>query len=293
MPYRLFEVRLLRKTVLSPHLCRLTFTGDDIDMMCTGAPDQRIKVFFPGADGKPPSLPLDDSWLGAYQAMPTGERPPRRTYTIRALRPGEMDIDFVLHGETGPASRWALHADPGARIQLAAPNRAYDGDTGGYEWRPPTGAKRVLIIADETALPAVTGILEDLAALDVRPLAEVYLEMPSTDDCVGLPDFPELNLEWLPRKPGDRHGAQMLSAAARAHVPSDPAPDRADALPDIDVDTDILWDRATTDRKDFYVWVAGEAHAVKEIRRILLKERGVDRKSANLMGYWRAGRVMD
>ena len=46
LPYRLFEVRLLRKTVLSPHLCRLTFTGDDIDMMCTGAPDQRIKVFF-------------------------------------------------------------------------------------------------------------------------------------------------------------------------------------------------------------------------------------------------------
>ncbi|MGC8383232.1 siderophore-interacting protein [Pseudomonas aeruginosa] len=59
-------------------------------------------------------------------------RPPMRTYTIRALRreAGEVDIDFVLHGETGPASRWAAHARPGERLVMSAPDGEYSGDPG-------------------------------------------------------------------------------------------------------------------------------------------------------------------
>jgi len=81
--------------------------GADVANMRTCAPDQRIKVFFPDAAGKAPALSAD-TWLADYQAMSPADRPPRRTYTIRALRPSdrEVDIDFVLHGSTGPASHW-------------------------------------------------------------------------------------------------------------------------------------------------------------------------------------------
>ncbi|MGV8584389.1 siderophore-interacting protein, partial [Pseudomonas aeruginosa] len=90
-------------------------------------------------------------------------RPPMRTYTIRALRAEqeEVDVEFVLHGENGPASAWATHARIGDRLQLAAPNRQYGDDPGGYEWKPPAGVRHILLIADETALPAVAGILEE------------------------------------------------------------------------------------------------------------------------------------
>ena len=125
-PYRLFDVELLGKRMLSPHLCRLTFAPGRAAGMQSCAPDQRIKVFFPGADGKPPSLPLDDTWLAVHRTTPADTRPARRTYTIRALRRNEIDIDFVLHGENGPASRWAIHAVPGERLQIAAPDGRYD-----------------------------------------------------------------------------------------------------------------------------------------------------------------------
>jgi NADPH-dependent ferric siderophore reductase len=63
-----------------------------------------------------------------------------RTYTIRALRREacEVDVDFVLHGVNGPASAWATTARMGDRLQMVAPNLAYAGDPGGYEWKPRT-----------------------------------------------------------------------------------------------------------------------------------------------------------
>ncbi len=65
------------------------------------------------------------------------------------------------------------------------------------------------------------------------------------------------------------------------------------ALSEIDVDRDILWETAVAPSAGFYAWVAGEAAAVKAIRHILVNERGFERSSVSLMGYWRAGQVLD
>lgn len=178
-PYRLFDITLLRRTPLSPSLCRFTFGGGDVRAMRTFAPDQRVKLFFPNAIGNPSAL-TRDKWLEDYQAMPPEDRPLRRTYTIRALRAGagEVDIEFVLHGSTGPASRWALTATPGDRLQIVAPHEEADGDPGGYEWRPPVSLNHLLLLADETALPAVTGILEELAARPSPPETQAFIEVP-------------------------------------------------------------------------------------------------------------------
>ncbi|MNW14405.1 Siderophore-interacting protein [compost metagenome] len=43
----------------------------------------------------------------------------------------------------------------------------------------------------------------------------------------------------------------------------------------------------------FYAWIAGESEAIMSIRRILIKERGIDRSLLNLMGYWRYGKVYE
>lgn len=297
-PYRLFDVTLLRRTQLSPSLCRFTFSGADVAGMRTCAPDQRIKVFFPDAAGKPPSL-SPGTWLADYQALNPADRPPRRTYTIRALRSAihEVDIDFVLHGSTGPASRWALSATPGDKLQIVAPDGGFEGDPGGYEWRPPQPLDRLLLLADETALPAVAGILEALAGTSHPPATEAHLEVPTVGDCLALPTWPSLRLHWAVREGSPcAPGAFLIDAARTTAVPAGLGPTAADAaaLPDVDVDRTILWEtQARPQSGAFYAWVAAEAGAVKTIRQHLLQEIGLPRSATNLMGYWRLGQVRD
>jgi len=296
-PYRLFDVTLLRKAQLSPSLCRFTFGGPDVAGMHTCAPDQRVKVFFPDAAGNPPSL-SPDTWLADYQAMNPAVRPPRRTYTIRALRSSdaEVDIDFVLHGSTGPASRWALSTMAGDKLQIVAPDARFEGDPGGYEWRPPQPLDRLLLLADETALPAVAEILEELACTARPPATEVHLEVPTVGDCLTLPTWPSLRLHWAVREGTPcAPGAFLIDAAHTAEVPPGLRTTDADtSLPDVDIDQTILWETQAQPRDGaFYAWVAAEAGAVKAIRHHLLQEIGLPRSATNLMGYWRLGQVRD
>jgi len=298
-PYRLFNASLIRKVPLSPSLCRLTFGGADVAAMKTVAPDQRIKIFFPDARGKPSALPITAQWLSIYKSEEPALRAPMRTYTIRHMRAdqAEVDVDFVLHGETGPASRWALHAQPGDKVQIAAPNRAFAGDPGGYEWKPPAQADRVLLIADETALPAVAGILEDLAGRHNPPQTQALIEVPSRTDCIALASWPRLRLEWLARDAAGHPpaGQLIVDAAQRATTLVHEMADSGvpSTLTDIDIDSEILWEKAAPQSGAFYGWIAGESGAVMAIRRLLIKERGLDRRNLNLMGYWRLGRVQD
>ncbi|WOT67712.1 siderophore-interacting protein [Pseudomonas aeruginosa] len=297
--YRLFNVELKRREQLSPALTRFVFGGPEVAEMKTLAADQRIKIFFPDASGQPPSLPGGSEWYQAYRSVEPARRPPMRTYTIRALRAEqeEVDVEFVLHGENGPASAWATHARIGDRLQLAAPNRQYGDDPGGYEWKPPVGVRHILLIADETALPAVAGILEELAGEAEPPVVEAFLEVPGEADILDLPAIPGARLHWLPRHQAgihSRNGERMIEAARQARLPErEVAGGAAQELEDIDIDEEILWELASPESGSFYAWVAGESAAVMAIRRYLVQERGIDKRHLTLMGYWRLGKVFD
>ncbi|HEK2792970.1 TPA: siderophore-interacting protein [Pseudomonas aeruginosa] len=297
--YRLFNVELKRREQLSPALTRFVFGGPEVAEMKTLAADQRIKIFFPDASGQPPSLPGGSEWYQAYRSVEPARRPPMRTYTIRALRAEqeEVDVEFVLHGENGPASAWATHARIGDRLQLAAPNRQYGDDPGGYEWKPPAGVRHILLIADETALPAVAGILEELAGEAEPPVVEAFLEVPGEADILDLPAIPGARLHWLPRHQAgihSRNGERMIEAARQARLPErEVAGGAAQVLEDIDIDEEILWELASPESGSFYAWVAGESAAVMAIRRYLVQERGIDKRHLTLMGYWRLGKVFD
>jgi len=65
-------------------------------------------------------------------------------------------------------------------------------------------------------------------------------------------------------------------------------------LEEIDVDAQILWEQADASvAGPLYAWVAGEAGAVMAIRRHLVRECGLDRRTITFMGYWRHGKVLD
>ena len=297
--YHLFDVHVARKLALTPSLLRIVFTGERVAHMRSYGPDQRIKLFFPAADGTAPALTDRADWYAAYRAQPEATRPPMRTYTIRALRPecDELDVDFVLHGDTGPASRWAARACAGDRLQIWAPGPACTDKVAGYEWRPPAHVRQVLVVADETALPAAASILEELASRARPPQVQALVELPHAGDDAypALRDGAFAPVSWLPReddRQGTPHGERLFEAVRGLSLEGAEAA-AAQEVAAVDIDRDILWEQASLDNGSFYAWIAGEAGVVMRIRRHLLAERGIDRRAITFMGYWRKGRALD
>ena len=134
--YELFDIHLQQRIALSPSLMRFVFTGADVGLMQTLAPDQRVKLFFPSNDGTLPCLPKSGDWQAARRALSADKIPPMRTYTVRDLRPDahELDIDFVLHGKparprAGPctASRATACKSSRRRRRIEATPEAMNG----------------------------------------------------------------------------------------------------------------------------------------------------------------------
>lgn len=305
--YQLFDITLARRTQVSASLVRFTFTGPDVGHMATYAPDQRVKLFFPEGGGSLDPLfeiakLAEHDWYGAYRALPEAQRPSARTYTIRALRPekAEVDIEFVLHGDTGPASRWAMHARPGDRLAMTAPDANAKGPKLGYEWKPPQGVRRILILADETALPAAAGILETLDDLPLKPRVEALLEVPRSDDVQSLPQAAKLH--WLARdaQPGCQHGELLMRALrdidlqkeiqALGGTPAN-ATISATASDESGDEDGPLWEPAILDDSaPFYAWIAAETKVAMQLRRYLVNECGLPKQYVTSMGYWRQGK---
>ena len=73
-----------------------------------------------------------------------------------------LTFDVVTHGESGPGSAWALHAQAGNEVGIRAMTST---------WRRKAGIQ--LLVADSTSAPAMRGLLEactdaELAATHVR-----------------------------------------------------------------------------------------------------------------------------
>lgn len=284
--YRLFDVKLARKRHLSPSMLSLVFNGPDVAQMKSDAPDQRIKILLPAEDGSMPALPNDGEWYQTILSLPKEKRPLLRTYTLRHLDPErqELTIEFVSHGTEGPASAWAINAEPGDSLVIVAPNAACESDSGGYEWTPPDALRNALLIADETALPAAKGILERLSRQENPPRVQAFFEVPDAEDCVDLHAYTFADIVWLPRKPAfASHGECLVEAIkSRVNVPNG---GRQQDVQE-EAEGELLWDRAQGRNTEFYGWVAAESTVVKRLRRHLIGERGVDRDAINFMAYW-------
>ena len=293
-----------RIEVVSATFRRFTLTGPELHTVADNRFDQRFKILFPVPGTDITDVPLDDlvtsdDWYRAWRELDNAVRPPMRTYTVRQVRPeaSEFDVDIALHGRLGPASAWALGASVGDRIIVCVPHTGYAGGFhGGVDWRPPAEVDRVLIAGDETALPAVSGILERLPA-GARGIAVV--EVPDATDARALSQPPRgVELRVVAR--GDAAvGTALIPAVHAAAAELLDAPDASAAvLEDVDIDAGLLWEVPTDAQGDpllakapFYAWLAGEAQPIKELRRHLVSERGVDRKAVAFMGYWRRGRA--
>ena len=299
--YRPYRASVARMARLSPHFVRVTFTGDDFGTFGTDGLDQRLKIVFPidghglsdfGADDQ--QIIADGSWYARWRALPDGERNPFRTYTVRAIRPHEreLDVDMVSHGDGGPASRWLNRATVGDEVVIIGPDAGSVDSAIGIDWHP-GAATQLLLAGDETAAPAICAVLESLPE---GRRAQAFIETPDAGDRLPI-DLPNgCSLTWLAR--GDTPVGALLNPAVRGWVADNLAVIRpalaasAQPLDDVDVDTELLWDSPeTVPDGHFYAWLAGEAAAIKALRRFLVSETGIDRKRIAFMGYWRFGKA--
>ncbi|UOE44573.1 siderophore-interacting protein [Agromyces larvae] len=294
--YRSYRVAVRRAERIAPSFVRVTFTGDELGLFGTAGLDQRVKVVLPLPDDLVAtgdgfaSFPTGDDWYTRWRELPEARRNTFRTYTVRAVRPAEreVDVDFVLHGETGPASRWVSRAQPGDEAVLIGPDERSTGRALGIDWRPGE-VETVLMAGDETAAPAICAILEALPR-DARGCA--FIEVPSEGDVLDV-DAPDgVSVRWLPRGEHAAHGDRLVPAVRDGAARIMSAPGEVVDLDDVDVDAELLWDVPEGRSLDggVYAWVAGEASVVKSIRRYLVSEAGLDRRRVAFMGYWRLGR---
>ncbi|RAJ59830.1 NADPH-dependent ferric siderophore reductase [Streptomyces sp. Amel2xB2] len=272
VPFEFFDVHVVRARRLGPTMLRVTLGGEPLRRLSAGGRDQRIKLFLPQAGQQAPLVPTDagEAWFTVWRSMDPSVRGIMRSYTVREQRrvpQDELDIDFVLHGvgdpadadsagfvAAGPASRWAATARPGDRVTILGPTVE---DNGGVDFRPPAGTDWVLISGDETALPAVAGIL---GWLPPGMPAKVWIEVPHAEDIQELTTVADADITWLVRDNTTEHRTEFHRASiASAQLP--------EGTP--------------------YAWIAGEAGTVKTLRRHLVGERGFDRKRVTFTGYWR------
>lgn len=274
-----------------------------------------------------PTFHMDQSgWYQEWLAMDPAVRGSMRTYTVRQQRLDavypEIDIDFVMHfdsaGNGGPAASWALNAKPGDSVTVIGPNnRAAHCITAetysGIEWQPGM-AQRVMLAGDETSVPAIAAILESLPSYMT---GHAFLEVPEAGDFQEISTEADVEITWLARGAAtgrSRPHGELLQESVRRAVPvpgwvslkeadggAGPEPE------DVDVDHNILWETparmdsaaiSATKNPDkpagampFYAWIAGEAAVVKDLRRYLVREVGMDRKQVAFMGYWRRGKA--
>ncbi|MER7833535.1 siderophore-interacting protein [Streptomyces sp. NPDC095602] len=265
LPFNFFPLQVVATRRLGPSLIRVTFTGagnEDLSGFASGGRDQSLSLFLPHPGQPEPVLPpvVDGDLygaLGAWRAMPDDVRAVMRSYTVREQRRGadgttEVDIDFAVHEDGGPACRWALAASEGDRVAVLGPAVA---DNTGVRFQLPEDADEVLMWGDETALPAASAILEWLPA---GTRAQVWLEVPHAGDRLELRTDADATVTWLVRE----EGAPPAVEAVRAAEVSGAAP---------------------------YVWLAGESGSVKALRRHFVNERRFDRRRVTFVGYWRKG----
>ncbi|WBU39246.1 siderophore-interacting protein [Homoserinibacter sp. YIM 151385] len=295
--YRCYTVRVARIQRLAPHFVRVTFTADELRWIGTDAQDQRIKIVFPLEGvlhdfGQHEDNESGNIWYSRLREMPLEQRNPFRTYTVRGARPAdrELDVDFVNHGDEGPAAQWINRVELGDEVVVVGPDARSLHSAGGIDWRPGP-ATRVLLAGDETAAPAICAILEGLPE-HVAPVA--FIEVPSAADALPLSRNAE-RVTWIARD-GAVHG-ERLEAAVRDFTASHRellAPalrEVPEEVAEVDVDVELLWDSPVDAGADFYAWLAGESSVIKTLRRHLVTELGMDRRQVAFMGYWRAGRA--
>ncbi|OJF96748.1 phage tail protein [Rhizobium sp. 58] len=242
----LHEVTVISVENVTPKMRRVVFSCADVTPFMGG--DMHVRLLVP-PKGRAPV------WPGFRQdgriSWPEGDDQILvRVYTIRSvdLERGEVSIDFLqhpMHGISTPGADFARDARAGDKAALLGPG---GGDL-------PT-AKSMLLIGDESALPAIARIA---AEVPVGTQMQALIEVEDEAEEQSIVSGGVLDVRWLHRSDyPDRTNSVFLAEAQKAIASIDP---------------------------ETFVWAACEKADIRALRSTL-KERRHDRKKMYVAWYW-------
>ncbi|MEM6708340.1 MAG: siderophore-interacting protein [Pseudomonadota bacterium] len=225
----IYQLTVVSNESLTPSMRRVVLTGSDLESFPAAQESGYVKLELTDAEGS--------------RVM--------RSYTIRAFDPQtqRLLLDFVDHGDAGPASAWARHVQPGESITIRGP---------GEPKRVDPSADWFLIAGDLSALPAIAANLEGLRR-DAQ--GYVFIEIPDPADQQSIDAPPGMTVRWILNADPTCPNKPLLEALeAQAWLPGTP-----------------------------YPWFAGEFEGMRRARRYLRDQRGIDKRAMYLSCYWKLG----
>lgn len=234
---------------ISPRMRRVLFEGRDLAHYAV--PDQiHGRLLFQAKGVTVPEWPkLADN---GHILWPQAGKLSSRIFTIRRIdaEAGTLVIDFFLHESTGPASAWARDVAPGDIVGILGP-AAYGPKAG--DW--------YLLAGDETGLPGIARILEDLPP-SARGMA--LIEVADEQEIQALHHPEGVEVRWLLRHEASPGTTDLLIRAIRQ----------------IDL---------PADRSGIIFWGGMEFSAFREARLYLRKEAGLAAPQIIAFSHWKRG----
>lgn len=245
---------------IGKHFQRITLGGPGFaDFRDNRFTDKYVKILFVD-----PALGLEPPYdvQALRKDLPKHRRPVRRTYTVHSVdaEAQTLTIDFVLHGDAGVAGPWAAQAKVGEKVAFAGP---------GGKYAPDAGADSHLLVGDESALPAISAALAELAAQAPAAVGRAIIEVGGPGDEWELTAPEGVEVTWLHRGADHAPARSGLAAAVEALGREE-------------------WPEGRV-----HAFVHGEKTMVKRLRRHLTEDRGVDRRMLSLSAYWTHGTADD
>lgn len=253
IPTRMGEV--VSTGQVTPGMRRITIASEALSDYTPAGPDDFIFVLVPPRGRTELSIDVNFSWQ-EIETMSDEEKPGGAYYTVREYRKtqmgGEIDFWFLLHGDEGTGSAWASVAQPGDPVVLWGPRTSLNmtADT-----------SHVLLAADETGMPAMLNILEQLApGIEATALAEVADAAERDALCSQAGDVTK-QITWFLRTDRSEPATSLLTQAVKD---LDPLPENA------------------------YAWGGAESRIMTAIRKHLRNERDFELANVDMIAYWRS-----
>lgn len=247
-------MEVVRVERLTAHMLRVVLGGEGFRQLdFKDGTDQYIKLLF--AD---PALGLERPYdlESLREHLDIAQMPVTRTYTIRHVdhQNEQIWVDFVIHGDQGIAGPWASTVQPGETISFFGPGAGY---------APRGDADFHLIAGDEAALPAIAAALE---SMDPDAHGTALIEVRDAQEQLPLKAPENVSVVWLHR------GGDFSPQSTRL----------VEYLQDLQIPAG-----------DVQVFIHGEREQMKAVRRLLVQDRGMERRGLSLSAYWALGRYED
>ena len=240
-------LRVKRAGHISPNMIRVTFGGPELTGFPVGREGGNCKIQFPEARQSFESF-RDQVYAGL-------NKPITRTYTVRHYREveQEMDVDFVDHGDGGPASAWARVAKPGDFINFygPSPNKVEHFEADFY-----------ICAADMSAIPVVAATLEKMPR-DAKGIA--VFEVLDAADKIDINAPKGIEQRWI--------------VNANPHKES---------LAQVDLIKGLSWPNGRVQ-----TCIAGETATIRAFKQFIEVEKTLPRKDVYISGYWKLGLIED